>query len=420
MTATEVPGRDALASAALANVRAQFPALRRIHNGHPVAYFDGPGGTQVPQRVVDAMSDYLLHHNANTHWSYPTSAETDAAIRAAREAVADLIHASPSEVVFGNNMTTITFHLARALGRRWGIGDEIVVTELDHHANIAPWQALARERGVTLRFVPFSTETGQLDWTALQRAINSRTRLLAIGAASNALGTITDVAAAATVAHAVGALVFVDAVHYAAHGLIDVRFADCDFLACSAYKFYGPHAGFLFGKEALISALDVPKLEPSPDEAPERLETGTQNHEGIVGTGAAVDFIAAIGHGESRRQKIVTAMAALHAHGDALVRQLWEGLGRIPGVRRFGPTPDQPRTPTVSFVVDAAPSERVAVVLARKGVFVSHGDFYAATVIERLGHTTDGVVRAGCACYTTAEEVDRLLEGVSAVARGER
>ncbi len=425
MTTFEVRGqrselRGEAASALLSNVRSQFPALERVHNGQPVAYFDGPGGTQVPRRVVDAMADYLYHHNANTHWNYPTSAETDVAIHEARVAVADFINASPAEVVFGNNMTTITFHVARALGRSWGPGDEIVVTELDHHANIAPWQALARERGVTIRSVPFSVETGMLDWPALERAITPRTKLLAIGAASNALGTITDVAAAATLAHAVGALVFVDAVHYAAHGLIDVRFADCDFLACSAYKFYGPHAGFLFGKHDILAALDVPKLDPAPDEAPERLETGTQNHEGIVGTGAAVDFIASIGSGQSRRLRIVTAMGALHAHSDALVRRLWDGLGEIRGVQRFGPAPGESRTPTVSFVLDSVPSETVAVSLAARGVFVSHGDFYAATVIERLGHAADGVVRAGCACYTTADEVDRLLEGVAAVSRSAR
>ena len=429
MTASEVRGsksgvRDAidltLASSLLARVRGEFPALDRVHNGYPVAYFDGPGGTQVPRRVVDAMSDYLYHHNANTHWNYPTSAETDAALHEARVAVGDFINASPAEVVFGNNMTTITFHVARALGRSWVPGDEVVVTELDHHANIAPWQALARERGITIRSVPFSIETGTLDWSALERAITPRTRLLAIGAASNALGTITDVAAAGALAHAVGALVFVDAVHYAAHGLIDVRFADCDFLACSAYKFYGPHAGFLYGKFDLLSRLDVPRLDPAPNEAPERLETGTQNHEGIVGTGAAVDFLASIGSGQSRRQRIMTAMSALHAHGDALVRRLWDGLGRIPGVRRYGPAPDAPRTPTVSFVVDAVPSEAVATALASRGIFVSHGDFYAATVIERLGHAADGVVRAGCACYSTDVEVDRLLEGVADVAGGAR
>ena len=403
-------------AAVLSHVRSQFPALERMHNGFPVAYFDGPGGTQVPRRVVEAMADYLYHHNANTHWNYPTSAETDAMIQDARVAVADFINASAAEVVFGNNMTTLTFHVARALGRLWGIGDEVVVTELDHHANIAPWRALERERGIIVRSVPLSVETGMLDWLALERVITPRTRLLAIGAASNALGTITDVGAAARLAHSVGALVFVDAVHYAAHGLIDVRYAECDFLACSAYKFYGPHAGFLFGKHELLSRMDVPRLEPAPDEAPERLETGTQNHEGIVGTGAAVDFIASIGRGASRRERIVTAMAALHGHGNALVRRLWDGLGAIAGVQRFGPPPHEARTPTISFVVDGVPSDAVAVHLAGRGVFVSHGDFYAATVIERLGHARYGVVRAGCACYTTSGEVDRLLEGVAQIA----
>lgn len=398
-------------------LRSQFPALERMHSGHPVAYFDGPGGTQVPRSVVNAMADYLYHHNANTHWAYPTSAETDRAIQDARAAVADFVNASPAEIAFGNNMTTLAFHLSRALGRQWGLGDEVVVTELDHHANIAPWRALARERGVTIRSVPFSAKTGRLDWGALESAINRRTRLVAVGAASNALGTVTDVAAVAALARAVGALVFVDAVHYAAHGLIDVRAAGCDFLACSAYKFYGPHAGCLFAKLDLLAQLDVPRLEPAPDEGPERLETGTQNHEGIVGTGAAVDFIATIGRGDARRERIVTAMGALHHHGSELVRQLWDGLGAIPGVRRFGPTPDEPRTPTVSFVVESVPSELVAVELAKRGVFVSHGDFYAATVIARLGHATDGVVRAGCACYTTVGEVLRLLEAVEAVAR---
>jgi cysteine desulfurase family protein (TIGR01976 family) len=401
-------------------IRAQFPALERLHGGLPVAYFDGPGGTQVPRRVVDAMADYLYHHNANTHWSYPTSAETDAAIVDAREAVADMVNAAPDEIAFGNNMTTITFHVARALGRGWGPGDEVVVTELDHHANVAPWKALAHERGVTIRTVPFTVATGTLDWDALSAAIGPQTRLLAIGAASNALGTITDVAAAARLARAAGALVFVDTVHFAAHGVIDARAMDCDFLACSAYKFYGPHAGFLYGKRDRLAALDVPKLIPAPDEVPERLETGTQNHEGIVGTGAAVDFLASLGTGASRRDRLTSALGMLHTRGEVLLDSLWNGLGGIDGVRLFGPPPGTARTPTVSFVVDGVPSETVAIALAERGVFVSHGDFYATTVIERLGHGADGVVRAGCACYTTSEEVERLVEGVRRIAKRER
>src|SRR5260221_5323493 len=263
-------------------IRRAFPALERRHEGQPVAYFDGPGGTQVPQAVVAAMSDYLLHHNANTHWAYPTSVETDAALAAARAALADFLGATPTEVAFGANMTTLTFHLARSLGRLWGAGDEVVVTELDHHANVDPRRAVARERGVTVRSVPFRPETGQLDEDALARALTPRTRLLAVGAASNALGTINDVRQAAELAHAAGALVFVDAVHYAPHALVDVRALGCDFLACSAYKFYGPHVGRLFGRHERLAAPDLPKLEPAPDTAPERIETGTLNHQGIV------------------------------------------------------------------------------------------------------------------------------------------
>jgi cysteine desulfurase family protein (TIGR01976 family) len=394
-------------------IRAHFPALQRTHAGFPVAYFDGPGGTQVPRVVADAMTDYLYHHNANTHWDYPTSAETDAAIEAARAAVADFVNASASEVSFGNNMTTITFHLARALGRGWGPGDEIVVTELDHHANIAPWQALARDRGVTIRSVPFDVATGELEWDALEDALTPRTRLLAIGAASNALGTMNDVARASRLARQVGALVFVDAVHLASHAPIDVRSWDCDFLSCSAYKFYGPHAGFLYARADVLGALDVPKLEPAPDTVPERIETGTQNHEGIVGTAAAVDFLASLAFSGSRRQRLETVLGALHERGSRLLRQLWDGLSSLPKVTCYGPPPGRPRTPTLSFVVQGMPSAAVAQALVRHGVFASHGDFYAATVIERLGHSVDGVVRAGCACYTTEEEVDRLVAAVA-------
>lgn len=393
-------------------LRAQFPALRRIHNGQPVAYFDGPGGTQVPQSVVEAMAEYLMYHNANTHWNYPTSHETDAMLDASRQALADFLGASRTEVAFANNMTTGTFHLARALGRGWGPGDEVVVTELDHHANVAPWRALARERGITIREVRMDPARGVLDWGALEAALGPRTRLLAIGAGSNALGTITDVAAAARLAHAAGALVFVDAVHYAPHALVDVRAMDCDFLGCSAYKFYGPHVGIIYGREALLAGLDVPRLDPAPDWAPELLETGTQNHEGIVGAAAAVDFLASLGSGATRRARLVDAYARLHREGMARFRELWDGLGAIPGVTRYGPGPDAPRTPTLSFTVEGIPSERVTGALAEAGVFVSHGDFYATTVAERLGHASDGLVRAGAACYTTAEEVARLVDGV--------
>lgn len=397
-------------------IRDQFPALRRTHNGQSVAYFDGPGGTQVPQSVVDAMSDYLLHHNANTHWEYPSSIETDAMLLAARGALADFLNASPAEISFANNMTTGTFHLARALGRTWGPGDEVVITELDHHANVAPWRALEKERGVTIRTAKLDTSRGVVDWDSLRAAITSRTKLLAIGAGSNALGTITDVAAAAKLARAVGALVYVDAVHYAPHNLVDVRAMDCDFLGCSAYKFYGPHVGIIYGKQALLNALDVPKLVPAPEAAPERMETGTQNHEGIVGAGAAVDFLASLGSGSTRRARLESSFKRLHADGTALFRQLWDGLGELPAVTRYGPGPDAPRTPTLSFTIAGVPSEKVARALAEEGVFVSNGDFYATTVIERLGQARDGVVRAGAACYTTVDEVARLVAGVRRLA----
>ena len=335
----------------LANVRLQFPALLRRHEGHPVAYFDGPGGTQVPESVARAMTDYLYHHNANTHWAFPTSAETDAAILSARAALADFLGATAEEIAFGANMTTLTFHLARALARKWGPGDEVVITELDHHANVAPWEAIAKERGVTLKVVPFNRETFELDLGALEAVLTHRVRLLAIGAASNALGTITDVTRASAMARRAGALTFVDAVHYAAHGRVNVGAIGCDFLACSAYKFYGAHIGVLYGRRDRIEALDVPKLRPAPDTAPERLETGTQNHEGMVGAAAAVEFIASMGQGSTRSARLQSASERLHHHGQSLVERLWNGLGEIAGVTRFGPPPNRPRTPTVVFTV---------------------------------------------------------------------
>ena len=407
--------------ASVDEIRVAFPALQREHGGVPVAYFDGPGGTQVPQAVADAMVDYLFHHNANTHWRYPTSEETDALILRARATLADFLNAAAEEIVFGQNMTSLTFHLARGLGREWGPEDEIVVTELDHHANVAPWRALAKERGVVVRTVKMNVAEGRLDWRDLERQIGSRTRLVAVGAASNALGTITDVRAVADLARAVGALSFVDAVHFAPHALVDVRAIGCDFLACSAYKFYGPHIGILYGRRELLDCVDVPRLDPAPAEAPERLETGTQNHEGIVGAAAAVDFLASLARSEvasgvagreQRRAALRRTFDALHRRGTVLLERLWTGLAEMDHVTLYGPPPDAPRTPTLAFTVRGRSTDDVATDLARRGVFVSNGDFYAATVIERLGRGTDGVVRAGCACYTTSQEVDRLIDAL--------
>jgi cysteine desulfurase family protein (TIGR01976 family) len=412
----------------LARLRAQFPALDRQHQGRPVAYFDGPGGTQVPRAVVDAISGYLLHHNANTHWHYPTSAETDAIITGAREALADFLNASADEIVFGPNMTSLTFHLARALARKWQPGDELIVTELDHHANVDSWRAAAIDRGLSVRTVRVLSPSGELDFDDLAAAITPRTKLLAIGAASNAIGTMIDLKRAIGLAHAAGALVFVDAVHAAPHSLVDVRDLDCDFLGCSTYKFYGPHLGVLYGKRALIEALDAPKLQPAPDTSPERLETGTQNHEGIAGAGAAVDFLASVplqaatagadaAGSLSRRAALVQAFDVMHGEGERRLAQLWNGLASIPGVTLYGRMPGQARTPTVGFTVAGRSSDAVAKALAERAVFVSNGNFYAQTLVERLGRTGGGgLVRAGCACYTSEEEVERLIEGVRALA----
>jgi cysteine desulfurase family protein (TIGR01976 family) len=360
------------------------------------------------------MENYLFHHNANTHWPYPSSEETDALIAEARMGLADFLGAQPKEIVFGANMTTLTFHLARALGRSWDSRHTVVVTELDHHANVAPWQALERERGVSVVSVPLVAETGQLDWQELERALSLHPALLAIGAASNALGTITDVRRATALAHQAGALSFVDAVHFAPHSLVDVAGIGCDFLACSAYKFYGPHVGVLFGRQEILRRLDVPKLAPAPETVPERMETGTQNHEGMVGAAAAVEFVASLGQGETRRARLAGAFEELHARGQRLFQQLWSGLAAIRGVRLYGPGPGLPRTPTAAFTVSGKSSEAVTRHLAELGVFVSCGDFYASTVVNRFG-VPDGFVRAGCACYTTEEEVDRLIAGVAAL-----
>jgi cysteine desulfurase family protein (TIGR01976 family) len=397
-------------------IRAHFPALRRVHNGRPVAYFDGPGGTQVPRAVADAMTTYLLEHNANTHWSYPTSAETDAILLASREAGADLLGCSAKEVVFGANMTTLTFHLSRTLGRTFEPGDEIVITELDHHANIAPWRALERERGIVIRVARVDAQSGQLDYDHLASLAGAKTRLIAVGGASNAIGTVNKLEEVAAIARSVGSLMFVDAVHLAPHELVDVRKIGCDFLACSPYKFYGPHAGMLYVRQDLLESLPFPKLAPSPDVAPDRAETGTQNHEAIAAIGATIDFLASLG-GErgTRRERLAATYAAFHERGLDLVRQLWNGLAAIEGVRLYGPDPEQRRTPTVAFTVERTCAEDVVIALAERAIFASHGDFYASTIVERL--ECGELVRVGCAAYTTAGEVDRLIEGVQEVAR---
>ena len=393
-------------------IRARFPALERREGGFPAAYFDGPGGTQVPRTVVEAIADYLLHHNANTHWAFPTSAETDRTIAEARSAAADFLNASPGEIVFGANMTTLTFHLARSIGRGLTQGDEIVTTELDHHANVAPWRALERERGVVVRRARLDAARFRTDPDHLLESITHRTKVVAIGAASNALGTVTDLRPVVAAARRVGAMVYVDAVHYAPHRLVDVRELDCDFLVCSAYKFYGPHVGLLWGRSTLLQSLDVPKLIPAPDTAPERVETGTQNHEGIAGTAAAIGFLSSIAPGASRRESLATAFAIIREREMRLFERLWSGLEVMPGLRLFGLPPDADRTPTVAFTLAGVPSGIASRRLAEFGIFASHGDFYARTVAEMYGVDPDGFIRLGCSIYTNDEEIDRTLEAV--------
>jgi cysteine desulfurase family protein (TIGR01976 family) len=421
--AAEPPAKHAASQASQAmidEIRRQFPALSRRHEGHPVAYFDGPGGTQVARPVVEAMADYLYHHNANEGWTYPSSRETDAIVAAAREAVADLMNGRPEEIVFGQNMTSLTFHVSRALGRQFALGAEIVVTELDHHGNVDPWRHMARDRGLTVRVARMIPGTGRLDWDHLESLLKPGVKLLAIGAASNALGTMNDIRRAANWAHAAGALVYVDAVHYAPHHLIDVQAWDCDFAACSAYKFYGPHTGIVWGRSALLQSLDVPKLEPASNTAPDRIETGTQSFESIHGTAAAVDFLAGLGtsradtggKGSTRRERLAAAYDSLHGASSRLFQQLWEGLAANPRVTVYGPPPGGDRAPTVSLTVAGMDAKTVSEVLAGQGIFVSHGNFYALTIARRLGREHDGLVRVGLSCYHTGEEIDRLLRAI--------
>lgn len=410
---TDVPVRIADVD----EIRAAFPALARRHAGHPVAYLDGPGGTQVPLGVAEAVQAHMLHHNGNRRWAYPTSAETDAAVEAARGAMADLLGCSPADVVFGPNMTTLTYHLSRTLGSALRPGDEVVVTRLDHLANVSPWKALEAERGVVVREVPFRPGDGTLDEEAYLRALGPRTRLVALGWASNALGTVTNLIPLLEAARSVGAWTFVDAVHAAAHLLPAARALGCDFLACSPYKFYGPHAGVLYARSELLDALDPPRLPCAPQDAPERFETGTQNHEAMAGVTAAVDFLAGLAEGRTRRERLGRAYGAMHLRGEALLERMWDGLGAIEGVRLFGPPAGHPRTPTLSFTVAGRDARSVASGLSEwHGVFVSHGAFYAAHVPEDLG-VVGGLVRAGCMAYTTEEEVDRLVAGVAEIAR---
>jgi len=400
-------------------IREHFPALTREVAGHPIAFFDGPGGTQVPRSVADAVSDYLLYHNANTHWDFVTSRETDRMLDEGHQALGDFLNAPAAEVILGPNMTSLTFHLARALGWKWGPQDAILVTALDHRANVDPWKALAREEGVQIRMVEIDRETGDLDWEDFEAKLDYDVALVACAAASNALGTVVDLSRVTAMARGVGAEIFIDAVHAAPHLLPDVQALDCDYLACSPYKFYGPHMGVLWGKHELLHDLAIPRVAPAPDGMPERFETGTLSHEAVAGTIAAVDFLADLSGAEgTRRDRLSATYASLHQRGQALSERMISGLSGIGGVRVYGPPADGARTPTVGFTIEGVAPARAARHLSDTlGVFVSHGNFYASTVVDRLGLATHGgLIRAGAACYTNDEEVDRLLTGVQDLA----
>jgi cysteine desulfurase family protein (TIGR01976 family) len=401
-------------------IRAQFPALAQEVNGHPAVFFDGPGGTQVPQRVIDAVADYLIHHNANTHGAFATSRRTDETIDAARAAMADFLGCAADEVIFGPNMTTLTFAISRAFGRDIRPGDEIVLTRLDHDANVAPWKAL-EEQGAIIRMVDIDTEECTLDMADMARAIGPRTKLVAVGYASNAVGTINDVATITQMAHAVGALVYIDAVHYAPHGPIDVQALDCDFLACSPYKFFAPHMGVLYGKREHLARLRPYKVRPASDAIPDRWETGTKNHEGLAGVTAAIEYLAELGQritpATTRRAALVQAMEAIKAYERELSEQLIANLLAIPGLTFYGisdPARFDMRTPTVAVRLAGRTPRELAEALGRRGIFCWDGNYYAINLTERLGVESDGgMLRIGLVHYNTAEEIELLLEALN-------
>ena len=414
----------------LSSLREQFPSLQQADAaGRPYVYFDGPGGTHVPRAVIAAMEDYLVRANANVHGPFLTSRRTDETVAQARQAAAHLLNApSPEEIVFGSNMTTLTLHISRALARELGPGDEVIVTWLDHDANIAPWMRL-QEQGVVVRWADLRPEDCTLDLEGLERMINERTRLIALGYASNAVGTINDVARIVACARQVDAWTYVDAVHYAPHGPIDVQALGCDFLVCSAYKLFGPHLGVLWGRREILERLQPDKVRPAPEEVPECFETGTKNHEGLAGLAAAVDYLADVGDRfgtlpddrSGRRGRLAAGLTAIQAYERDLVWRLIEGLKQIPGLRIWGITdPAQAawRVPTVSFTHEGLSPQQMAQQLADEGIFAWAGNFYALAVTERLGlEQSGGLLRVGLVHYNTAGEVGRLLEAMGHLQR---
>jgi cysteine desulfurase family protein (TIGR01976 family) len=408
----------------ISQVRPLFPSLSQTVNGQPAVFFDGPGGTQVPQQVIDAISNYLIHANANSHGAFVTSERTDDTIIAAHAAMADLLGCDPDEVVFGPNMTTLTFAMSRAIGRELKEGDEIVVTRLDHDANVSPWVAL-EERGVVIRYVDIDIEDCTLDMDDLRQKINQRTKLVAVGYASNAVGTINDVAEVSRLAHSVGALSYIDAVHYAPHGPIDVRAIDCDFLACSPYKFFAPHMGALYGKREHLLRLRPYKLRPASNGTPDRWETGTKNHEGLAGVAAAVDYLAELGRAAgqaSRRQALLSAMQTIRDYERGLAEKLIAGLLEIPGLTFYGITDPErfaSRTPTVAVRIEGHTPRELAAFLGERGIFTWDGNYYALNLSERLGlEESGGMLRIGLVHYNTENEIGRMLALLREIATG--
>ena len=396
-------------------LRAQFPALQRTVNGQSAVFLDGPGGTQSPESVIDAMAGYLKSGSSNLGGPFLTSQETDAAADHARAAMMDMLNARrPEEIVFGQNMTSLTFALSRAISRQWQAGDEIIVTQIDHDANISPWLLAAEDRGVTVRWLDFHPENCTLALESLADLLSDRTRLIAINYASNAVGTINDVARVVAMGHSVGALVYVDAVHYAPHGLIDVQALDCDFLVCSVYKFFGPHTGVLYGKYDLLDRLTAYKVRPASNMPPGKWETGTQSFESLSGVVAAVDYLAGLGGGGgTRREQIIRGMGAIKRYEGTLSERFLHKATRIPGLRVFGLTDVEEldkRTPTFAVSLDGYTPEALATLLGERGFFVWHGHYYAVAVMERLGLLDrGGLVRIGFVHYNTIDEMDKLF-----------
>jgi cysteine desulfurase family protein (TIGR01976 family) len=406
-------------------VRSQFPALSQTVNGHPAVFLDGPGGTQVPQGVIDAISGYLRNSNANTDGAFATSRRTDAMLAGARVAMADFFNCAPDEAMFGANMTSLTFAMSRSIGRELNAGDEIVVTRLDHGANFSPWLAL-EERGVTVKVAEIHDEDCTLDMEDLARKITRRTKLVAVGYASNAVGTINNVKEVVRMAHAVDAMAYIDAVHYAPHGPINVRALDCDFLVCSSYKFFGPHMGILFAKHEHLQRLRPYKVAANTHAIPIDWEWGTLNHECIAGITACVDYLASLGRHidpgvSNRRTALLTAFKLIQSHERALAVHLITGLQQIPDAKIYGITDPQrfdARCPTVAVRIEGHSPLKLATELGNRGFFTWDGNYYALNLTEHLGVEKDGgFLRIGLAHYNTTEEVESLLQALKEITK---